>query len=57
MIRRQGEEFNLAEHDEKVRTELLADLEQRLQFWDKGANAIPEYVWHVINAMKGSEKK
>lgn len=57
MTRRKEEEFNLAEHDEKVRTQLIADLEQRLRFWDKGVNAIPEYVWHVINAMKGSEKK
>ena len=39
-------------HDAQVRAEFIADLEQRLRFWDNKANAIPEYVWHCINAMK-----
>lgn len=42
----------LEQHDADKKAETLAELEQRLKFWDKGANAIPDYVWHVINSMK-----
>lgn len=44
--------FKHKQNEAKIKAELLADLEQRLRFWDNKANAIPEYVWHCINAMK-----
>ena len=28
------------------------ELITKLRCWDKGANAIPDYVWHVINTME-----
>lgn len=45
-------EVTADDHDAKIKDEVLAELEQRLKFWDKGVNAIPDYVWHVINSMK-----
>ena len=57
MMKIQGRKWGVRtiDHDAKVKDEVLAELEQRLRFWDKGVNAIPDYVWHCINAMK--EKK